>query len=261
MTCPIGGERFTALKASHYSLFDARPDGRAQSSWIFPLPLPICPANGLVVLKQYTPAEVAVLTPLIASADYRRMMREDTSYYRAQWIASRIGMGETVALELLLTATWQAKPDDPGIEGGMPSASRAAAYNREFAARVKALPPSTEPRIRLALTARAANALREVAAFAEADAMRTTAVMLAASAGQRGWDDYLTRLGAVIARRDASLDPIDMAPAARMVARCIALPATAPTFDRAFCAAPERRPEIERIRGQMEQARARRDKM
>jgi hypothetical protein len=72
MTCPIGGKAFTFNTTSSHSSWGARPDGKPYGSWAFPLALPECPDNGLVLFKDYTPEEVAKLEPIVASEAYQR---------------------------------------------------------------------------------------------------------------------------------------------------------------------------------------------
>lgn len=54
MTCAIGGERFTFTTTPSYSIWGGRPDGRPFGSWHFPLDLPECPSNRLILYKDFT---------------------------------------------------------------------------------------------------------------------------------------------------------------------------------------------------------------
>ncbi len=76
MTCPIGGGSFTFTTAASYSTYGERPDGRPFGSWTFPLALPECPDNGLVLYKEYTAEEVAKLEPLVASEAYQALRKD-----------------------------------------------------------------------------------------------------------------------------------------------------------------------------------------
>ena len=99
MTCPIGGEEFTAQVLSHASEFGMpRPDGLRKSSWLMPRPIPECPSNGLVLIENYDAATLAKLEPLIASDEYRAMARGDSTFYRAQWIATKLDRPETAGI-------------------------------------------------------------------------------------------------------------------------------------------------------------------
>ena len=75
MTCPIGGGSFSFTTATGYTTSGERPDGKPYGSWNFPLALPECPDNGLILYKDYTAEEIAKLEPIIASEAYRRCAR------------------------------------------------------------------------------------------------------------------------------------------------------------------------------------------
>lgn len=258
MTCPIGGERFEALVTGHYSTRGARPDGRPRSYWYMPLPLPECPSNGLVIFGDFTPEQIAALTPLIASPDYRRLVAEESSYYRAQWLATRIGLPEREALWLLLSATWQVKSGNGPIGQPMPSPTKSRLYQQEFVARVRALPVDARDPTYIGLYARAANAERELGDYRNAAAMLTRLRAWLANPDPSRWEDedsaprdwarFAASLARVVARRDASVDPLDMMDDIDAAWLCVdpELPRTA--FNRVFCARP-------RLRGEIEQAR------
>lgn len=212
MTCPVGGEPFTALQTNSYSTIGARPDGRAYTYWYSPLPLPVCPTNQLVVFDAFSAAEVARLTVVIATPAYRALTARDTTYYRAQWLATRIGRSERDALFLLLPATWQVKPAAGQVGQGMPSPAKARAYQREFVRRVRALGVVTGDMELDALTYRAANAERELGRFGQATALLKALGTRLARADPGGWRPQVAKLAVVIERRDASTEPRDMHP-------------------------------------------------
>jgi len=248
-TCPVGGERFEALVTSHYSTHGARPDGMPGTYWYMPLPLPECPSNGLVVFEQFTPAQIASLTILIASPDYRRLVAEDSTYYRAQWLATRIGLSEHRALWLLLAATWQVKPARGTIGQPMPSPTKAEQYQREFVSRVLALPPSPLDPSYIILFARAANAERELGHFENAATMliRLSAWLAHSDRAQwqeavsepEDWLQFAAALAPVIARNDSALEPLDMADEYDAPWLCIEPELPLTEFNRAFCARAE----------------------
>lgn len=65
MTCPVGGERFSAWRSGSYSTYGSRPDGKPFSYMTFPFPLPECPSNKLIVFDDFKPDEVKALATLI----------------------------------------------------------------------------------------------------------------------------------------------------------------------------------------------------
>jgi hypothetical protein len=248
MTCPVGGEHFRALVTASYSIMGARPDGRPDTYWFMPLPIPECPSNGLVMFSDFTPAELAALAPLVASDAYRAMVRTDSTYYRAQWLATRIGRSEKVALGLLIPAIWQVKPTMSPTGQPMPSAAKARQYQEEFVARVRALPSEPADDGYLAPYLRAANAERELGHFdSAANMLRQVGAMLRAPrhADNRA---FVAALTVVVARNDPSIYPLDMADEVRVPWLCMddALPASA--FNQEMCARPAVRARIEENR-------------
>lgn len=238
MTCPVGGEKFEAWRSGTYSTYGARPDGKPYSYMPFPFPLPECPSNRLVIFDDYTPAEVTKLTTLVATPDYRALVARDVPYYRAAWLANRIGRAETEALWLMLRAIWSVTPDD--MSKG--DAALAERYQTEFAARVAMLPNTTVPAERRALSARAANALRQLGRFDDAEAMRRTAAAVAPAPDEdpdetAGWTEFLTELAPVIAARDARIEPIALLGGMRQGMACIDAK-TLTDADRAICDSP-----------------------
>ena len=234
-TCPVGGEKFEAWQSGTYSTYGARPDGKPYSYMPFPFPLPECPSNHLVVFDDFTPAEIAKLTTLIAAPDYRAMVARDVPYYRASWLADRLDHPQTQSLWLLLRAIWTVTPDamtlgDPAL---------AERYQTEFAARVAALPATTATVERRALLARGANALRQLGRFDEAEAMRRTAAAILPASGDdpdeiRGWKDLLTGLAPVIAAHDARIEPISLLGDMQRPLACLDA-ATLTSADREIC--------------------------
>ena len=244
--CPIGGERFPFNELGSISAFGGLPDGMPIGSGRFPIALPQCPGNGLVMYKDYSKEEIARLTPVVVSAEYRAWRAADTPYYLAYRLA--VALGDRSAPWLLLSATWEAKERgeaDP----------RARRYDAEFVTAIAALPADYDTREAMALTARAANALRTLDRFEEAERMRAgIRVDPALFAGEgaarerEGWTGYLAKLAAPIARRDVSRAPVDLIGDDQAVFRCLepeytakhGEPAPAPlsAFERGWCARP-----------------------
>ncbi|MBV9931197.1 MAG: hypothetical protein JO013_09665 [Alphaproteobacteria bacterium] len=247
MTCPVGGEKFTALVTDMFSSYGERPDGRRYTYWLMPLPLPECPSNKLVLFQAFTDAEAARLAPLIASPEYQALLRqEDTTYYRAQWLATRIGRPEREALWMLLTATWQVKPAPGPVGQGRVSAAKARAYDEEFVRRVRALEPATDDKEYQALWYRAANAQRELGRFAEAGDMLRSLEAWLAGADPGHWGDAVKALELVVARRDASVEPLDAIPKVDAALACLDHAPRDP-FGVEFCARAEIRELVERF--------------
>jgi hypothetical protein len=239
MACPIGGKEFDFTTTASYSTFGSRPDGKPYGSWTFPLALPECPDNGLVLYKEYDAAEVAKLEPLVASEAYRALL-EDTPYYRAYWLMREMGLGPDAYLWALLQASWEAD-SRPELK------ARYQAELVEASAKVTADPASTNW---VGMEGRAINALRELGRFDEAlarldklPASVLTAPAAAAPAGKAGetmrarkvWADYFKALRGAIERKDSSSEPLDLLPRREALSRCIESGDTLGDHGRSFC--------------------------
>jgi hypothetical protein len=233
MTCPIGGGSFPFTTTASYSTYGERPDGKPYGSWTFPLALPECPDNGLVLYKQYTPEEVARLEPLVASEAYQALRKEDTPYYRAYWLMKAMGLGPERYLWALLQASWEAQ-DKPELR---------KRYLTELAEASAAVPSRPEDLNWIGMEGRAINALRELGRFDEALA-RLAKVPLAGlgAAGEtpeaksrRGWHSFFTAIKPVIERKDSSIEPLDMLPRSVAFGRCVDQADTLGEVDKAFC--------------------------
>lgn len=235
MTCPVGGERFSAWQPAMYSTYGERPDGKPYSYLPFPFPLPECPSNKLIVFGKFSTQETAALAQAIATPAYRQLIGAETSYYRAYWLSTKLGRPRRESLGLLLSAIWQVSPDAAEKAPSRAEDARRRRYQALLVREVQRLGPAVAPQDRALLQARAANAAREMGAFREAEALRVQAMAsLAGLSDKRGWDGYLFRLDAVIARRDSSIEPLDMIPEQQAASICErARPSNA--FDRAVC--------------------------
>ena len=154
-TCPVGGEKFTFTTTGSYSVFGQRPDGKPFGSWFFPLAMPECPSNALVVYRKFKPEEIPALTALVASPEYKAL-RSETQYFRASWLAARMEPGDPQrAAFLLLQASWEVD-EAPAIK---------ARYQRAFAEAAEAIAPDAADLDSLFLRFRLANARRELGEF------------------------------------------------------------------------------------------------
>jgi hypothetical protein len=229
MTCPIGGVEFDFATTASYSTFGERPDGKPFGSWTFPMALPECPDNGLVLYKEYEAEEVARLEPLIASEAYQALRRSDTQYYRAYWLMKEMGLGPERHLWALLQASWEAD--------GKPELK--TRYLAELVEASAAVEPRPDDLNWIGMEGRSINALRELGRFDEAqarmDRLPLATIDAATDEKMRHWSGYFRELRTLIERRDASPEPLEMIP------RNIALGRCAESFDtlaepaKAFC--------------------------
>lgn len=220
MTCPIGGKEFEFTTTASYTVFGTRADGKPYGSWKFPLALPECPDNGLVLYKDYTPEEVAKLEPLVASEAYQSLRLEDTPYYRAYWLMKAMDLPPESHLWALVQAGWEA-------DGKPLLRARYLSELAEESAKVAADPKNLNW---IGMEGRAVNALRELGRFDEAlarldkiplDGLKTAAGATDDDAkSKRGWLDYFETQRKLIARADASPEPFEMMPRREALARC-----------------------------------------
>jgi hypothetical protein len=225
MTCPIGGEKFQFTTVSSILSWGERPDGKPYGT--FPLEIPECPKNGLILYKDYEPQEVTKLEPLVASDAYQALRKSDVPFYRAYWLMGQMGLAVAPRLIALQRAIWaaDAKPE------------LRARYLAEFVEETAKQPRKPEDINWIGMEGRAVNALRELGRFDEASA-RLAKLPLSALAvaepkvtdrspaanqarARRNWHSYLEALKPVIARRDASAEPFDMLPKREWTGRCI----------------------------------------
>ena len=251
MTCPIGGETFSGWQMGSYSTYGERPDGRPYSYMQFPFPVPECPDNHLVVFDRFSETDKAALAVLIATPVYAKLVaQKDSAHYRAAWLAARVGRPESAVLGWLQAALWAQTPGPRDGPDTPEMRARRTRYASEFVERVRHLPANISLKDRLWSTARAANQLRQMGDFAGAEAMRRDAMALLGQPGVgEGWDAYLTKLGPVIARQDASAEPLDMIPAREAAYRC-AKPGDAPlsAVEVRLCTTPTIAAEIAKLK-------------
>jgi hypothetical protein len=242
MTCPIGGGSFEFTTTASYTTLGERPDGKPFGSWTFPLAIPECPANGLVLYKDYTPEEIARLEPLVASEAFQALRKEDTPYYRAYWLMKAMGLGPERYLWALLQASWEAEA----------KSDLRKRYLAELAETSSQVPPRPGDLNWIGMEGRAINALRELGRFDEALArldkvpVASLNVELPAGAGasqeavaqarvRRGWHSFFTVVRSVIARGDSSIEPLDLLPRTLALGRCLAAAGKLDEGGRAYC--------------------------
>lgn len=163
-TCPVGGERFRFSELRSISTFGSFPDGMPFGSGYFPIEMPECPGNGLVMYREFTGAEIERLATLIAGPEYLAVRKSDNAYYRAYWLEKQLLPSSDILTGLLMRAGWDAKNRTPGGE-------QALRYTRELIDAIEAEPPGEANVSSVVLQLRRANALRELKRFDEAAAV------------------------------------------------------------------------------------------
>jgi hypothetical protein len=213
VTCPIGGERFTHIDTASYSTFGTRPDGKPYGSWIFPMPLPVCPGNLLPIWREFSADELKRLEGLLASADWRAVA-DETPYWRAHWLARRLDPANAEWRFLLLQAGWEAD-EEP---------ERRARYLRELIEVAQGLP---DDEMGLSFGLRAANAWRELGRFDDAiRALDQMSPRIERLSGPEAEDQkaamrqFATGLRAAALRRDSSIELLELTGRLAVSHRC-----------------------------------------
>ncbi len=256
-TCPVGGETFSFTTTASYTIFGQRPDGKPYGSWMFPLALPECPSNALVVYREFKPEEIPALTALVASPEYQAL-RSETQYFRASWLAARMEPSDPQrAVFLLLQATWEA-------DWAPETKTR---YQRAFAEAAETIAPDASDLDSLFLRFRLANARRELgeidAARAALDSLPLAALDVTVPTGEevayeqrrdaesrRFLFETIPLMRKVIDAGDSSTTPLDLMGAdfaGEACADLIEADAAAPLPER--CDAPKVRERTQRVLG------------
>jgi hypothetical protein len=242
MACPIGGGSFQFQQVAPPTVAGERPDGRPIGGVRFPLALPECPDNGLVLYKEYDPAEVARLEPLVKSEAYQALRKDGTQYYRAYWLMREMGVGPELYLWALLQASWEAD--------GRPELRKR--YLEELVAASEKVTPKPSDLTWIGMEGRSINALRELGRFDEALARldkvplggldapapagaAATPAAVAQARSRRGWRSFFTAIRPVIERRDSSAEPLDLLPRSIAAGRCLDEAGKLDETGRAFC--------------------------
>lgn len=109
-TCPVGGVKYESFAIASTSSFGMRLDLRRMGPIAF-LPTIECP-NGFVVYKdeaEFTPDEIAKLTPVVASGEYQKARGEEPVSYRIILLERALGKSDTDLRHLLLAAAFDAE--------------------------------------------------------------------------------------------------------------------------------------------------------
>jgi hypothetical protein len=255
MKCPIGGKSFSYTTTASYSSWGSRPDGKPYGSWDFPLELPKCPDNGLVIFDEFKKDDLAKLEPLVASQEYQSLAARETNYYLAAWLMQRLGRDPVDVAWMLVQASWQAD--------GRPELK--ARYQAEYVDRIRALPKPADDAIWLVMQGRAANGLRELKRFEEARQLLDSLPLapldvpipaekvgattpsglgkqvlnfeeIQEAKRKRGFLAYFHDLSELIEHRDARSEPLRMIPPREAAERCAAAGAQLSEADKADCA-------------------------
>lgn len=256
--CPVGGKSFTHTTTGSYSVWGYRPDGKPYGSWDFPMELPKCPGNGLVVFDDFSKEEVKRLEALTDSAEYRAIRDRETNYYLAAWTMEKLGRPPINVAWMVVQASWQAD-DRPELK---------KRYQAEYVDRIRKLERSGDGTDWLLMQARAVNGLRELGRFDEAKALlesldlspldvevpkeKTGAATpsglgrtvlnyeeIQAAKRKRDFLNQFKQLGLLIEARNSGSEPLHMIPMREAADRCRDGGERLSSTDKAYCASDE----------------------
>ncbi len=242
MTCPIGGAGFQFQPVATPVVAGERPDGQPIGGVKFPIALPECPDNGLVLYKEYDLDEVARIEPLVQSEAFQALRKTETQYYRAYWLMREMGLPPELYLWALLQASWEAD--------GRPELRKR--YLEELVEASAKVPPRPADLAWIGMEGRAINALRELGRFDEAlerldkvplagldspapTGAAATPQALALARSRRGWRTFFTAIRPAIERRDSSVEPLDLLPRSFAAGRCLDKAGKLDETGRAWC--------------------------
>lgn len=262
--CPVGGKSFTWTTTASYSIWGYRPDGKPYGSWDFPLEIPKCPGNGLVIFDEFTKEETGRLKTLVESDEYRAIRDTETSYFLAAWLMERLGRPPINIAWMIVQASWQAD--------GRPELKKR--YQSLYVDRIRALPKSGEGEDWLIMQARAVNGLRELGRFDEARALlasldlkpldvpvpeqKSEAVPgsigrrilnydeVKAAERKRAFLNQFKELAALIEARNPASEPLHMIPMREAAGRCRSGADGLPQADKDYCASDDMKKFMER---------------
>lgn len=252
--CPVGGKSFTYTTTASYSIWGYRPDGKPYGSWEFPMEIPKCPGNGLVIFDKFTDEETDRLKTLVESAEYRAMRDSETSYFLAAWLMKGLGRPPINIAWMTVQASWQAD-DRPELK---------RRYQTLYVDRIRALTRSGDGVDWLIMQARAVNGLRELGRFDEAKALLASLDLkpldvpipeektgkatpsglgrsvlnyeeIQAARRKRDFLNQFKELAALIEARNPSSEPLHMIPMREAAERCRNGGDGLSSSDKAFC--------------------------
>jgi hypothetical protein len=265
MKCPVGGKTFTHIGTGSSSTWGARPDGKTYGSWESPEPVPECPDNGLVIFEKFSKDDIKKLEVIVPSAEFQAL-RSETTYFRIHYLHQKLHADAGPMPWILLQAKWESDND----------ASRHKRYTEAFieSAKLK-LKTSTQNDLGWwALNGRLVNALRELGRFEEATALISVLPLknlnvpipakkvsgttssglgqvvenweeIRAAENKRSWIGYFQDMQKLIARKDISLEPLDMIPVREAASICEHKAQMLTDFEKSYCIGPEMQREAD----------------
>lgn len=200
LTCPLGGERFTALRLGTHSTYGRYLDWRLVSYLALPVPMPICPGNGFPIdraVDEFTPELIATRQEAIERPEYQALLGEHTSYYLYARMLELTGEDPDQVWWYYLSASWEAEICDYEVY----ELYAQTALDR-IANRLEGMPADDEYfRVLNLLTA---NLMRRLGDLEGAAAASRSFQAEHADLMSEGWDAVFARLDEAIAAGDTS---------------------------------------------------------
>jgi hypothetical protein len=249
--CPVGGETFRATVYGSWFGYGGRPDGRALGTMRGYVPPPECPGNRLIMYRTFSAAELERLPAILSSEEYKRLVAEETEFYRVAWLEHTLDPQSSEYVWHLLRATWHVDSDP----------AKKARYRERFLAVAEPLPAAATDLRSMFLQLRVLNVYREMGQFDRAlkglKALPVADVgrglpweedeaMRLSEADQARWSFVreVRRIEGLILRKDAAINPIDILPDWMAEEECyFRQPKTA--FETEFCSTPTIKKRLE----------------
>ena len=252
VTCPVGGEKFSAFEIASYSSWGQRPDGRSYGT--LPIyPIIECPKNGMLLVEEnFSPDDVVKLTPLVGSIEYQKMRSTETPHYRGWWLLSKLDRDPYQLADFLLQASWETDAD----------LARKARYQSSFIAAATSLKrPPEKSETWFFLNMRAANALRELGYFDKAiivlDRIDKPELLPNEGTNIDSLKAFIAGLRTLIAEENPSPEPANLIPENQAAFRCEAGWTYLTPVEVTVCAAPALAEKRKMIRKSMEKQQKR----
>jgi hypothetical protein len=116
VTCPVGGQSFTATMMGSFFQSGMRLDFKPIGALIAPYPYPVCPANGFVVYRDnFSDAEIDAISAIVLSDDYRAQRTHNTDYFMIAYVKERLGADSYEIGSTYLRASWEAERVAPDL--------------------------------------------------------------------------------------------------------------------------------------------------
>ncbi len=250
-TCPVGGEKFRAAAYLTFFSYGGRPDGRSLGTMRGYVAPPECPGNRLIMYRDFSAAELERLPAILASDEYRRLVAQETEFYRIAWLEHTLAPQSADYVWHLLRATWYVDRDPV----------KKARYRERFLAVAEPMPAKAADVQSMFLRLRVLNVYRETGQFDRALKELKALPIAEVAQGLPSEEDEAARLSdadqerwgfvqevrqmeRLVLRKETSVNPIDVLPDWMAEEECyFREPKT--VFETEFCSTPKMKARLQ----------------